>query len=97
MSAAALQEGGEGTEAEVSRPRWLRSGEIRGDRGRSGEIWGDLGRSGEMDCSGDGGACSCIPTSAREDTDSAAFSHTVARIVNGRWPMYARHEAGFTP
>ena len=44
MSAAALQEGGEGTEAEVSRPRWLRSGEIRGDRGRSGEIWGDLGR-----------------------------------------------------
>jgi len=72
-------------------------GEIRGEPGRSGEIWGDLGRSGEMDCSGDGGACSCIPTSAREDTDSAAFSHTVARIVNGRWPMYARHEAGFTP
>ena len=63
--------------------------------GRSGEIGGDLGRSGEMDCSGDGGACSCIPTSSREDTDSAAFSHTVA-IVNGRWPMYARHEAGFT-
>ena len=48
MSAAALQEGGEGTEAEVSRPRWLRSGEIRGDPGRSGEIWGDLGRSGEI-------------------------------------------------
>jgi len=42
VSAAALHEGGEGTEAEVSRPRWLRSGEIRG------EIWGDLGRSGEI-------------------------------------------------
>ena len=48
MSAAALQEGGEGTEAEVSRPRWPRSGEIRGDSGRFGEIWGDLRRSGEI-------------------------------------------------